>query len=448
MMKKTLGKNAIVDIFKLCALVAFFCVLNISPIFAAHLTNSDRECQSDIITVTSGVYVSVGNTRANITLIEGDSGAIIVNTGDNLETAKKVLSQFQQVTQKTIQAIIYTHSYDDHIGGTLAFLANDRIPIYARDNFQKGGIIDRKIKAINRARNEMKHGFFLNPEELSSINEMWCKQEITHRVDGFVPPNHRFAQERVSLNIAGITLELVAAPGDSQDELYVWLPDKKVLLCGDNFYSSFPSLYSIRGVSRNIEHWVRTLDKILAEAPEYLIPSRSFPIIESDKIQHILTDYRNSMNFILERTLEGITQGLTIDELIEVVKLPPELVSAPYLHEKDGNIAWTVRGIYSHYLGWFDGNPTHIFPLSALEKATRIVRLAGGKEQLWQAMQTAFSHGDYQWTLQLTDYLMVLEFHTEEVKHLRAKTLRRLAERETNVSAHNYYVSSAKQLEQ
>jgi glyoxylase-like metal-dependent hydrolase (beta-lactamase superfamily II) len=51
------------------------------------------------------------------------------------------------------------------------------------------------------------------------------------------------------VQVGGVRIELVEAHGETHDQLFVWLPDKSVLLPGDNYYHSFPNLYSIRGTS-------------------------------------------------------------------------------------------------------------------------------------------------------------------------------------------------------
>ncbi|MEM9540465.1 MAG: alkyl/aryl-sulfatase [Cyanobacteria bacterium P01_E01_bin.42] len=446
-MNFALNQNAIANILKLLGLLGLLFFLNCPSLLAVNSVNSPRECQPKVLEVTSGVYVAVGNTRANITLIEGDDGAIVVDTGDDIVTATRVLAQFREVTQKPIEAIIYTHSHSDHTGGTKAFLTSDRPKIYARANFQYGKIDNRKLQQINRQRNERQHGIFLNSEENAALNKMWCKLPRENNGDGFVLPTHFFAETQLSLNIAGIALELISAPGESQDHLYVWLPNKQVLICGDNYYNAFPNLYAIRGSYRDPQQWSRSLDKILDRKPEYLISGHALPISGAEKIQRIITDYRNGIDSIFQQTLAGMNRGLTPEELIEVVKLPAELATKSYLQETYGTIPWTVRGIYNHYLGWFDGNPTHLFPLSPEKKAQKIAQLAGGKEELWQVTQKAFEDGNYQWVLQLTDYLMALEFHGENVTQLKVKTLKKLAEQELNSNAHNYYLSVAKQLE-
>ncbi|MEM9540463.1 MAG: alkyl/aryl-sulfatase [Cyanobacteria bacterium P01_E01_bin.42] len=445
-MREKLGKNAIANILKLCSLVAFFCVLNMSPIFAANLVNSYRECKPKIIEVTSGVYVAVGNTRANIVLIEGNNGVIVVDTGDSIESANRVLSQFQKITQKPVKAIIYTHSHYDHIGGTRAFVNSDRINIYARDNFKNIGT-EKQQQNIYSTRSPFQQGTFTSPEEIQSLDPIWCQFPFGAIADGFLPPNRQFSEETISLNIAGIALELIAAPGESDDQLYVWLPDKKVLLCGDNFYLRFPYLSSLRGSYQDPQQWILSLDKILDIQPNYLISGHALPISGSEKIKQTIYNYRNGIASIFEQTLAGMNRGLTPDELVKVVQLPPELAKKPYLQENFGSISWTVRGIYSHYLGWFDGNPTHLFPLSPLDNALHIARLTGGKEQLWQATREAFDDGDDRWVLELTDYLMTLEFRSEAVKKLRVQTLTKLAKQQANGNAKHYYLSSTKQLE-
>ncbi|MBP0016843.1 MAG: alkyl/aryl-sulfatase [Cyanobacteria bacterium SBLK] len=444
-MTKEFNQNAIATILKLCSWFALFFIFNTLPILAANLVNIEWECQPDIIKVTSGVYVAVGNTRANIIFIEGNNEVIAVDTGDSIDSANRVLSQFRQISRKPIKTVIYTHSHYDHIGGTRAFIKSDRINIYARDNFK---IIstDKQWQNIHSTRWPFQQGTFTSPEEIQSLNPIWCQLPFGAISDGFIPPNHQFSEEKITLNIAGLTLELIAAPGESDDQLYVWLPEQKVLLCGDNFYRSFPYLSSLRGYYQDPQQWILSLDKILTLQPKYLISGHALPISGSQKIKQTIRNYRNSIASIFEQTLAGMNRGLTPDELVQIVKLPPELAKKPYLQENFGSISWTVRGIYSHYLGWFDGNPTHLFPLSPLDNALHIARLTGGKEQLWQATREAFEDGDDRWVLQLTDYLMTLEFRTEAVKKLRVKTLKRLAKKQDNGNAKHYYLSSAEQL--
>ena len=85
--------------------------------------------------------------------------------------------------------------------------------------------------------------------------------------------------ERLETTIAGIKLELVHAPGETEDQLFVWLPEKKVVLSGDNIYQTFPNLYTIRGTYyRDVQKWAASLDKIRALDAEFLVPSHTRPL--------------------------------------------------------------------------------------------------------------------------------------------------------------------------
>ena len=146
--------------------------------------------------------------------------------------------------------------------------------------------------------------------------------------------------------------------GETADALYVWLPEKKVLFSGDNFYKSWPNAYAIRGTPyRDIRSWANADDMMLKEGAEFLVPGHTRPIIGKAAVAEALTDYRDAIRFVFDKTIEGMNQGLTPDELVAYVKLPARLAEKDYLREYYGNVEWAVRAIFEGYLGWFDGNP-------------------------------------------------------------------------------------------
>ena len=102
-----------------------------------------------------------------------------------------------------------------------------------------------------------------------------------------------------------------------------------------------------------------------------------------------MTDYRDAIRFVFDKTIEGMNKGMTPDELVDYVKLPARLAEKDYLREYYGNIQWAVRQIFNAYLGWFDVNPTNLFSLSPKEEAIRMAKLAGGGEILLQQAKQA-----------------------------------------------------------
>ena len=159
--------------------------------------------------------------------------------------------------------------------------------------------------------------------------------------------------------IDGFTLEIAAAPGETDDQILIWLPMHKVLFCGDNYYGCWPNLYAIRGSQyRDISAWVDTLDNLIAYQAWYLLPGHTQPIIGKNAVAETLTNFRDAIHYVLTETLKCMNQGMTMDETAETVKLPEKWAKLSYLGEFYGTVAWSVRGIYAGYVGWFDGNPT------------------------------------------------------------------------------------------
>jgi uncharacterized sulfatase len=160
----------------------------------------------------------------------------------------------------------------------------------------------------------------------------------------------------------------------------------------------------------------------------------------------MLTNYRDAIRFVFDKTIEGMNQGMTPDELVDYVKLPPEYADKDYLKEYYGNVEWAVRSIFAGTLGWFDGNPTTLFSLPIREEAERMAALAGGKGKLEGAAVRALESKDYQWTAQLCDHLIALDPSGTKPKLMKADALEGLAESLLTATGRNYYLTSAQEL--
>src|SRR5690606_24970389 len=121
-----------------------------------------------------------------------------------------------------------------------------------------------------------------------------------------------------------------------------------------------------------------------------------------------LSNYRDAIQFVFDKSIEGMDKGLSREELVQYVQLPKELAELDYIKPYYGNSEWVVRGIYNEFLGWFDGNASNLFPLPPKEEAQRIAKLAGGEAQLITQLHTAMSEQDYQWAAQISDYILRL----------------------------------------
>jgi alkyl sulfatase BDS1-like metallo-beta-lactamase superfamily hydrolase len=413
----------------------------------ADLARHSAEFSRRIVEVTEGVHVAIGYGLANSILIEGSDGAIVVDTMSSMNEGRAVREAFRAVTPKPIKALIYTHNHADHVMGARAFADSPDIPVYAHAT--TAAHIDRVLNILRpvlAVRSQRMFGSYLDPAGLVNAGigprlGLGPDSEV-----GVLRPNRVF-DEVLETEIAGLRVRLEHAPGETDDQILVWLPDKEVLLPGDNIYKAFPNLYTIRGTAyRDARAWVDSLDRMRQLAPEHLVPSHTGPLSGAIHIQETLTDYRDAIQFVHDQTIRGMNQGLTADDLAVQVVLPGHLSGSPWLQEFYGTVAWSVRSIFSGHLGWFDGNPTRLDPLPPRDEAARWADLAGGYEPLVAAAEAALAGNDYQWVLEITDRLLRLDPVDPRTRNARVTALTALGELQGNPNARHYYLTAAAEL--
>ncbi len=414
------------------------------------LAEHSSEFDQEVIKVTEGVHVAVGFGLANSILIEGPEGVIIVDTMESSRAAKSVKDQFDKLTDKPVKAIVYTHSHYDHIMGAKVFAGDDSPEVYSHELTMP--LIKRSTGALRNAmfpRNIRQFGIQIPENEYVNAGigpRLVLDGQLP--LSSFIPPTKTVGDGRTRLQIAGMEVHLVHAPGETADQIYVWLPDRKTLCAADNIYKAFPNLYAIRGTPfRDPKHWVESLDQMLAEEPEYLVPSHTLPISGKEQVRQVLTGYRDGIKSVLDQTMAGMNRGLSPGQIIEQVKLPDHLANNPYLQEFYGTIPWSVRAIFAGNLGWFDGNPTNLFPLSETDRANQMLKLVGDRDSLFEKAAEAFEDGEYQWATELSDHLLAIDAADVEAMRMKAKSLRALGVRQRSANARNYYISSANELD-
>merc|ERR1719411_996564 len=193
-------------------------------------------------------------------------------------------------------------------------------------------------------------------------------------------PTKLLTEERTKLNIDGVAMEIVHAPGETTDQIFIYLTEKRVLLPADNIYRTFPNIYAIRGTpTRDARDWTQSLDKMrsLQPRPKILVPAHTRPVYGEEEIQELLTVYRDGISYVHDQTIRYMNTGMTPDEMISLIhaNMPKRLKDHPYLQEFYGTIDWSVRGIFHSYLGWFSGDAADLFPLTKTELGTRLLAL-------------------------------------------------------------------------
>ena len=409
-----------------------------------------KEFKKELITVTDGVHVAVGYALANSILIEGENTNIIIDTTGTEETAREVKALFDAINPNPVESIIYTHNHADHTYGATVFAEGSSPDIYAHSTTEI--YLSRVIgilRPIISSRSNRMFGNALSKEQVEN-NGIGPFLEIGRdgRKPGLLYPTKTFT-DQIEFEAAGHKIQLFHAPGETNDQLFVWLPEKKALFPGDNFYKTFPNLYTIRGTPyRDLVGWVNSIDMMRYLEPEYLVPSHTRPIVGKEKINTLLTTYRDAIQFVHDQTVRLMNLGLDPNEIAEQLVLPKHLGDSPYLKEFYGTPAWSAKNVFSGYLGWFDGNPSTLKPLPLKDEAEKMIQLSGDWDSLFKVAEDAFLTDDFQWSLQLTDYLLRSRPDDQKTKLLRQSALEGLGSQESNPNSRYYYLSSAAQLDE
>ena len=394
------------------------------------------------------IHFAIGFGIANSIMVEGDDGNIIIDAADSMYEADKIYNLFKQKNSNPIKAIIYTHNHGDHTFGTQYYLniQEERPQIIAHEDTDF--YVQRIMGILNpiiATRSTRMFGTTLPEEDLINVG-IGPNLSVSKSPTGYVKPDLTFRNE-LKINISGIEMELYHAPGETDDQIFIWLPNHKSLMPGDNVYKTFPNLYTIRGTShRDVKGWIDSLDHMKTFNPEFLFPSHTKPIIGKEVIQNVLNTYRDAIQFVHDQTIRLMNQGMYPDEIAEKIKLPESIADSPYLKEFYGTVRWSVKSIFNGYLGWFSGNPAELDPLSREEKAKRILNLAGDIDVMIDDLRLAVEKEDMQWALELSDYLIALDSFTKEVKDLRIDALIYEGSRSANPNKRNYFLTSAFEL--
>ena len=411
------------------------------------LFKHSEEFTQAIYSYENGIHAAVGYGIANSYLIEGNGLNIIIDATDSTFQAEKVYTEFNTINSNPIAAIIYTHNHGDHTLGAKYFVdQQDETPlVIAHDSTAKS--VEKIFGILNpiiSLRSSRMFGTALPEEEVVNVG-IGPYLSVGKSAPGYVKPNVTFDNE-LKLNIAGIAFEFFHAPGETDDQIFVWLPEYKALFPGDNIYKTFPNLYTIRGTShRDVNAWINSLDMMLALEPKHIFPSHTLPF-SGESALDTLTIYRDGIQFIHDQTIRLMNQGMHPEEIIENIDLPEAVASSPYLQEFYGTVRWSVKSIFNGYLGWFSGNIAELDPTPAFKKAKFISQMVGGPDALFAELEKAIIDEEMQWALELSDLLLAMDHRTSEVTRYRAKAALYIGTMASNPNKRNYFLSEAQRL--
>ena len=402
--------------------------------------------------ISEHIWAAIGYDLANEILIHTPEGNVIIDplmSPKRGEAAKRDL--IASAPGGPVKAIIYTHSHIDHIGGTSLWM-EDSPPIWATDSFIEHFYKQYQVfLPIENIRGRRQFGEHAILEDLP-CNGIGRRTDIRASLEGagIRLPTHTFSGSK-TLNIGGVSITLIGAPGETDDQLIVWIPQDKTLIAADNFYWAFPNLYTIRGTSpRPVDQWIKSIDIMRRLRPEHLLPCHTVPIHGEQEIETVLTNYRDAIQWVRDEVIRRANKGYDLDTIAENIKLPPHLAGLHYTKEFYGQVDWSAKGIYTSNLGWFDGRADKLYPMNAKEAAQREIRLMGGPEKVMQLADVALQQDDIRWSIHLLAKLVDSGMATGNMKKVLddrlAISYEKLASTLYNLNGRGYLLESAYEL--
>lgn len=417
--------------------------------------------------VTAGIYQLRGYDLANMSIIEGESGWILVDPLTTRETASKaLLFARQHLGEKPIKAILFTHSHIDHFGGVqgiLQHLTEDEkreLRIIAPAGFTEEATSENIIAGTAMSRRAMyMYGKRLARDERGHVGTGLGKGPAFGTF-GIAPPTELIDTTNAQLDIDGVPFIFqIVSDSEAPAEFTFYLPKQKAF-CGAELVShTLHNLYTLRGAKvRDARAWSAYIEEARTEFSdaEVLFISHHWPLWGQGKINDFMITQRDTYQYIHDQTVRLMNQGLTPNEIAEQLSLPASLSRDFHNQGYYGSLSHNAKAVYQNYLGWYTGNPALLNPLPESEAARRYIALMGGVETVLEKAQEQFANAatmevgagtaTYRWLAELLNQAVFAAPDNKATKGLLAKVYDQLGYQAESAAWRDVYLTGAYEL--
>ncbi len=386
--------------------------------------------------VTDGLYQIRGMDLANMTIIEGDTGLIIIDPLLSPSTAKAGLElYYQNRPKKPVVAVLYTHNHVDHWGGVKGVLDEADVKagkahVYAPAGFMEHAVSENIIAgpAMSR-RATYQFGATLPPGERGHVDTGLGKA-LSHGSRSLIAPTDT-VPDNASLTIDGIEIQFQMAHGsEAESEMMMYFPKFKVLDTGEVTSQHMHNVYTIRGAAvRDASAWSHYIDLALerfGDKTDVLIGQHHWPVWDQEATKQFLSAQRDMYKYIHDQSVRMINKGYLPGDIAEQIKLPESLDQQWYARGYYGTLSHNAKAIYQRYMGWYDANPANLNPLPPEQNAAKTVAYMGGADKVIEQARKDFDNGEYRWVASVMNQVVFAEPENQAARELGADALEQL----------------------
>ncbi|HEX5856630.1 MAG TPA: alkyl sulfatase dimerization domain-containing protein [Microbacterium sp.] len=407
--------------------------------------------------VVEGIYQVRGLDLSNITFVEGDTGIIVIDPLISTETAAAALALYREHRgDRPVTAVIFSHSHVDHFGGVFgvtseAEVGSGAVQVIAPEGFVEHAVSENVYAgtAMSRRAGYM-YGAVLARGPQGQVGAGLGQTTSSGEV-GMIVPTLDIRTTGETHAIDGVEIEFQMAPGtEAPSEMHFYFPKYRALCMAENATHTLHNLLTLRGALVRDPHvWSQYLTEAIdtfGGRTDVAFASHHWPTWTGERVVQYLSIQRDLYAYLHDQTLRLINQGYQGAEIAEMFQLPPALENAWSTHGYYGSVSHNVKAIYQRYMGWFDGNPTRLWPHPPAEQAKRYVEALGGQDRVVELAQAAFDAGDFRWAATLLDHAIFTDESHAPSRELLADTLEQLGYGAENGTWRNFFLSGATEL--
>ncbi|MFF5468038.1 alkyl/aryl-sulfatase [Streptomyces achromogenes] len=421
------------------------------------LWRQSRLCSDHgLFEVTDGIYQVRGFDLSNMTIVEGERGILVIDPLLCAETAAAGLALYRSHRgERPVSAVLYTHSHVDHFGGVRGVVTDEDVaggvPVFAPQGFLEHAVSENVYAGTAMGRRAAyMYGAALPKGGRGQIGAGLGQTTSTGAV-GLIPPTADITRTGQTATVDGIRMVFQLTPGtEAPAELNIHFPDHAALCMAENATHNLHNLLTLRGAEvRDPRVWARYLTEaitLFAGSSDVAFASHHWPTWGRDRVLTFLSEQRDLYAYLHDQTVRMLNQGLTGLEIAEEMRLPPALERAWHTHGYYGSVSHNCKAIYQRYLGWFDGNPAHLWEHPPVESAQRYVEFMGGAGEVLRRAQQSFAAGDFRWVAQVVNHVVFADPDNAEARALQADALEQLGYGSENGTWRNFYLMGALEL--
>jgi alkyl sulfatase BDS1-like metallo-beta-lactamase superfamily hydrolase len=401
--------------------------------------------------VTDGIYQVRGLDLSNMTLVEGETGVIVIDPLISTECAAAALRLYRDHRgERPVTGVIYTHCHGDHFGGVRG-VTDGSVPILAPAGFMEHTVSENVYAGTAMTRRSVyMYGPALPRAAHGQIGAGLGLTTSTGTMS-LLPPSKDIARTGQEETIDGVRMIFQLTPDtEAPAEMNFLFPDRRALCMAENATHNQHNVLTLRGAPvRDTRIWARYLTEaitLFADQADVAFASHHWPTWGRESIVTFLSEQRDMYAYLHDQTLRMMNRGLTGSEIAEQMRMPPALEQVWHTHGYYGSVSHNVKAIYQRYLGWFDGNPAHLWEHPPVEQARRYVECMGGSQGAIAFARRYLRDGDLRFAATILNHVVFADEHDAEARGLLAEVYTRLGHGAENGTWRNFYLMAALEL--